>query len=668
MSFFNETNEDAISVAPDTAATGPRVGFIQSWEVAWNEQVRAAAMYGIEDQMWKADGEQVRAMRKAGIENVPSLSPESHGWFADNMPGPANDVGTYLDVAKFYTDGGDPAFATKLEEYDKRITELNRTYPELRLKTSREMWDGVKAKAQEYERRAQNDRQTWGGVAGAFLGGAVASMNPNTDPLNFITLGVGGAGKSIAQRIGSQTGAQGVIETVNQVTGVQEQRRLLGLDHGFVDAAGRVVSTAIGAGALQGLGEGLAFGYRRWFKNTDTDPAPDAPQEIVQDRELPDTSAVPPQAIPADETVAAAKLTNSPETYVDYIHEQAVLSDTSAGRARTVLDMDYVTTRLDDWGAERPWELPPKTDTAVTAPNSDFIRQDPRVLQRAVERSQVDEMARQVDPDTFRVYDKHAEKKAGYKRQIEEATEGKLTELDNQLKALDGKIYELENKRLNARGGTKSIRKKIKALHGEREALIEKASEGKEPPNVTELRKALMAEDEKMRDLAPAVSRAYARARQKWDNTAEGRKAVLEAMREGRPNVRFDEETELPGFTEATLADRAPILRDRAKVEERLTGNEDAADVAAAILAENSKALDDALTQYRNALDSVLKETEDGEIEIQGQSYRLSLDKDTVFVPNEEGTGAVEMTVREVLEDNRMKEQELEAVTSCSIL
>ena len=669
MSFLSEASKDATSVAPKQASTGPRVGFLKSWAVAWEEQTRAAAMYGIENQMWQLDNEQTRAMRNAGIEDVPILSPDSIGFWADNMPGPAAGVERYLDVARYYVDGGEPGFATELQEYDQRINDLREKYPDLNLQTSREMWERVQSEAQRYEQQAISNRRTLGGEVGAFIGGSLASLNPNTDPLNFITLGVGGIGKSVVGRIATQAGAQGVIEGINQITGVQEQRRLLGVDYGLGDAVSRVAGAAIGGAAIQGVGEAVGFGLRRWFRSTPNDVAQPPTPEVLNRPSLPDTSLVPPRAIPADENLAAAKLTRQPETYVDYLHEQSPLSVTRAGRARTVLDLDYMTTRLDEWGGERPWEIAPKTDTAITTPRGDFTAMPD--MTRFVEKAQIDEIARRVDPDTFRRYDELAQRKQTYRRWLDELAETRDADIQTRIDAVDAKIYELAAK-ADETGGKRAakLRKDIAALEAEKAQIVQESA-ARETPDMARVRRSLMQADIKMRDLAPLVSRAYSRARNKWTNTAADREAVMQMMREGRTDLRADPQAQriadsLPETVPQTLADRAPILQQADRVSGKVAKDADAGDIAQAIVAENLKVLDDALTTYRASLDGLIGTEKNGEITL-ANGQKLNLDRDRLFVPNDEGTGAREVSVRQLLEENKMDEYELEAVTTCSL-
>lgn len=668
MSFFNEENKDALSVSPDAAATGPRVGFLESWAVSYNEQVRASAMYGIENQMGILENEQREALRKAGVENIPSLMMDDAGAL---YPSDNNTIGgAYLDTARFFEDGGDPDMANRLTEYDKRIETLRKEYPNLNLRTSREMWDNVKSQAQSYEDRSNNDRRTLAGSIGGFLGGAVGAINPASDPFNFLTLPVGGVGKSVVGRIAGQAGAQGVIEGFNQLSGVQEQRRLLGVQYGLGDAVSRVTGAAIGGAALQGVGEAAALGLRRWFRSTPTDMAEAPTPEVLNRPPLPDTSAIPPQAIPADENLAAAKLTRSPETYIDYMHDQSPLSNTRAGRARTVLDLDYMTSRMDDWNEMRPWEIPAKTDTAVTLPRGDFVEAPD--MQRFVQKSQVDELARLADPDTFRRYDTLAERKQTYKRWIDELAQGKSDELQARIDEIDNRIYELAVRSDETSGKRAAkLRKDIQALEAEKAAVVAESGT-KETPDMARVRAQMMADDAKMRDLAPLVSRAYARARQKWTNTNADREALVSMMREGRTGIRLDEQAARvlerePEIVPQTLADRAPILQAADMVAGKVAADADAADIAQAIVAENVKAFDEALERYRTSLDSVIGEEKNGEIQLDGHSYKLNLDKDKITVPNEDGSGTRELTVRQLLEENKMNEHELEAVSTCSL-
>jgi hypothetical protein len=259
MSVFTEANEDAMSVTPDQAATGPRVGFLQAFENSYNAQTRASAMFGIENEMQNVEAEQMQKLRDAGIDasEVPQLG-------ALRYP-------MYMETARYYEDGGEPETAQRLKAYDERITKLREKYPDMGLMTSEEIWSNVKSKAQSYEQEYNRSRTTIGGTVGNFIGGTVGAFNPESDPLNTLTLNVGGMGRSILTRVAGQGIAQGAIETVNQALGVQEQRRLLGLDYGVGDAVSRVT----GASPCKGLVRSLpvaSVAFSRALRSTRRQP------------------------------------------------------------------------------------------------------------------------------------------------------------------------------------------------------------------------------------------------------------------------------------------------------------------------------------------------------------------------------------------------------------
>lgn len=664
MSFWSEANEDAKSGTPDTIAQGPRVGFLDAWETAYNTQVRASAMYGIEKQFHADEAAQVAALRKAGVEDIPHISDSAFGFF-----GSGAFSGDYMDAARFYQDGGDPELAGRLRSYDDKIEEYKKKFPELQLRSSAEMWDGIRAKAQEYEKRSMSDRNTLGGSIGSLAGGMAGAFNLESDPFNFATIPVGTVGKTIIGRVAGQAAGQGVIEAINQATGVQEQRRLLGLEHGFGDAASRVAGAAIGGAALQGLGEGAAALGRRFFRNAPHDPAPEF--NTAPPKKVPDASAVPDGAIPADPALAAAKLMQRPQSYMDYLQEVSPWSVSRAGKARTVLDVDNVKAQLDDWAGPDPAFTAPKTDTTINLPRTDFTAQ-PNIFDRVADRSRVDDVARQIDPDTFRVYDKLADENATYRRWISELPADK--KLSERITEINDRVDVLNDK-LNNAGGmkAKTYRKEIAALTAEREAAKKEAVAG-DTPDKARVRGRMMRNDEKMRDMAPVISRAYARARDKWHNSGGEREAIRAMLRDGRKTVGDMPQHDAFASLPKSLYEKAPILQQASRVEGKVKADADAADVAMAIIAENKKQLDEVLDRYRTSIGNLVGDAVDektGEkimtIKVDGVKTPLHLDADKITVPNPDGAGSREISIRQLLEEQNDAEADLRAVSSCSI-
>lgn len=682
MNFLSDSNEDAYSVAPDAAATGPLVGFFESWRTSVDAQMRTSSQFGIEYFMQELDWQQTSAMLEAGVEAPPQLvlSLEGRepgeasafdqsvaqtlrsdsGYYEDFIPNRSEE---YLQVARRYAGQEvSPEFEERLRAYDARILAIREQRPDLKLQTSREMFEQVRSAAVAAEEREQTQRRSWGGAFGGFFGGALASMHPGTDPLNFYSLGIGGAGKNAVQRILAQTGGQGVVETVNQVTGVQEGRELLGLSHGFGDAAQRVAATAIGAGALQGAGELVTAGVRRAFRNTVGDPGP--PPSVIE------TTNEPP-ALPAPdrlkEEAQVARLEQNPRTYLDMIADEAPLSGIRAGKPRTLYDLADATAQLEAWDGGNPAFITPRTTTVTFPGTVQSARLDTDALTQRAQRSYTEarkyEAARAVDPYTFDRYERMLERRNTYRRWLEELAEGRNADVQATLARMETKIHSLEAKMRAAKGkGNKAkLREQIREVKTDRDALI---SSSPETPDIANVRRQLVQLDEQMRDLAPLIGRAYSRSQGRWGETEAELEQVWQAYRDGKTEVRQPVESSLPDYdTALTLTDRAPILRQASRVEPAATS----AETAQRIVAENAKVMDEAIEAYRVQIGKLVAVSDEGKLRIDGSEYEFDLDADTMFIPHEDGTGGREVTMREFLEQNKRAEEELEAVSTCSV-
>lgn len=689
MTLWTEVNQDATTVDQRDAALGPRVGFLDNFAASWDAQTRASAAFGIEESFREEEAQQIRTLRDAGVESIPSLAPYAHGTFSDYSIGPVYGTKNYLDISRFYARGGDPNVASYLDDYDKRIGDLQKKFPNLKLKTSRDMFDSVVLGAQEAERKMQEQRTTTWGDIGGFLGGAIASFNPRTDPLNFATTPVGGVGKTAALRIATQVGAQGVIEGINQFTGVQEERDILGLSHGFGDAFSRVAGTAVGAGVLQGAGEAIAYGGKRWFRNTATDPAPVAPAKpdlevrdiapVAEPRPVEDAPWGGQSAWEADvkayQEQNVRDLISGARPYSEELQVMSPLSNTRMGRARTAMELDYVTSKLEAWDGEEPHLIPPRTSTALPRIVNDVTMPEVKIDIHSPGKT-LDEMARSVDPQMFRVYDDLAQRVSTYRRWLQdmqpqgaasrEKLQAQIDDLDNKMQNLNYNMAKVGSRR---RG---EMQLKMDGLKTERQKLFDDMKSF-DTPDMARVRNELISDDVKMRDMGPLVARAYAAAQKQWDLGAADREAVWQMIKDAKTEIKQnaakdlfkDADLTLAGMNK-TLVDRAPILQSAPKVEAQMKAGADAADYATAIVRENMKILDGALDQYRNSIDALIKQDKNGKVEINGQEYKLDLDADKVAIPHEEGTGGKMVSIRQLLEDNAETEADLKAVSVCS--
>lgn len=652
MTILGDVNSDAMTVTAEQAATGPLAGFWASYETSLDAQRKTSALYGLEYAFYEQDYKQARVLREAGVTDVPYLN-AADAAFSDQFDYDLGDV--YAGAARMARDKFvDPETAKRVAEYDRRITEIQRTRPDLHLYTSKQMFEVVSRDAQQAELRDQTQRRTWGGAFGSFLGAVKASVEPTTDPLNFATLGVGGVGKTALMRILSQTGSQGAIEAVNQITGVQESRDLMGLSSGWQDALTRVGSAAVAGGALQAGGEALAAAGRRFFRSTPEDPAPD-PRAVLDDPSK-RLALPPPDQLKAE--AGAARLEANPGAYTDYLADVAPLSGIRVGKARTAADLKEMTDALDKWDAPPAAFVKPRTDAATYTADVANPRVD---VSAAMNSNRLYQAARAADEPAFTRYEKLLERKETFRRWIDELSQGRAQDVDETLEKIDTRIASLEARFRSVQGikNKTRIKAEIAEARADKVKLLE-AAKTKETPDIAVVRKELAKADEQMRDLAPLIGRAYAKARGEWAPDTELMDEVWNAYKAGRTEVNMPAKNELPSYdTAVALADRSPVMQ-RARPDQ--TGAT-SADTAARVLADEAKVFDEGLDAFRQTMKNALGETAGDTLTVGNHEFSLN---DRIYIELDDGT-AKEVSVREMLEANRNSETELEAITTCSM-
>lgn len=699
MSVFDTPYQDAMSVDPSQAAQGPRVGFLESFANSWEQQNRNASAYGLENSFRDAEYAQADALHKAGAEDIPAIQPQTVGaatgrYMDDPVTGTPDlfTMDKYHDVAHFLTNGGTPEDAAQLDKYDARIAELSKRFPDLKLKNSRDLFNDVVQKSQLAE-AAANQRTGVAGAIGGFAGGMAVQFNPITNPIGVATLPIGGLGKTALGRIATQAVGQGAIQGINEMTGVTDNRQMLGLDDGIAGSVGRVAGAAIGGAVAQGLGEGLHLAGKRWFRDVPSDPAPAPPVEPAKPLLL---TYQPQQVVPGKEPLApweqdwqdhrdgiVRDLLNGTKTINDVLYPGGDTTGSRMGKARSILDTDYVASQLEPFDGKDPWEIPPPTSTALPK------RVDPDVspdfnVDIHQPGGNIDDIARQVDPKTFTMFDELAKQKSFYKdtldsvlklRSVEgsDAARTAIEEVSNKIELLKQEIDTGRSKGRTLNADKRQARMaQVQELTANRQDLVDKLG-GKYTPEMNGVLQKLQDADYKMRDLAPMVTRAYSFAKNQWEASAGDREAVASMIRDGRTNfpseapiINDTYENTLARFNQ-TLTDKTPVLQDAPKVEAKMKPNADAADYATAIIKEQNKPVDEALDSFRNSLDKIVSDEDEKELTLNGQTYKFSLDKDTVHVPNEDGEGSRKITIRQLLEEQAQTEEELKAVQTCSI-
>lgn len=643
MSMFTDANQDELSGGVDTLSRGPRLGFMGAMEASYDAGVRASSVYGAQVYAEQEETDNRRRLHNLGLEDVPSIrstyvNPRSY--VPLSMHNPTYDA--YDDMLNALNDN-DPATQSKIiGDRNDRLKKLKEQYPDAGIKTYDDIFTAVKTKAQAAEFRASLPK-TWGGDLGAFIGGTGAQFDPTVNPLNVVTAPIGGVGKTLAMRLGTQGVAQGVVQGINELTGVEGNRRLLGLSHGFGNAIENVAGAVVGGVVAQGAGEALVGAFKgatKWWRgDAPHDPAPfvdidpDTPKYAFQ-RPL--------------------------------FEDNHPMSRSRIGLARATDDLNYAMRHMEDWGGAKPWELPPNTDTmrVETNPTPKFDAGD--IIGRGGET--VDQIARRLDPETFRIYDNLAQKKQSLREQIygEKGWEHyKGKDIESKLADIDDEIDRLNEKIDNStRRMSKKYQERIAELQTERQARFEELN-AQELPGQQLTRGNLMFLDEKMRDMAPVVSRAYARAQKKWDVYEEQREAIRKQMRNGDEltlhNLPTDkgQDAALPAWD-----DISRYVPTNARPVDGKVDTGPALDRVHTATDENTKIVDEAVESYRSTVASVLKDEKAETLTINGKELHLN---ESLKIEDPETGDVRTLTVRQMLEETEQDNLVMKAITTCSI-
>jgi hypothetical protein len=226
--------------------SGPRATFSAAFQAAYDDQMHNWSALGMMLDFHRAEQKQLDAIYAAtGQRLAPLVYRPLYVALAKQINGDTLDD----------TDKEALAAIQPREDY---IAKLRQTHPEI--PTYQDLWNGVKANAQQYEQTAADtaDRErTFGGWLGDIVGRMAGSFTIR-DPMNVVTLGVGGMGRAALTRIASEAGFNSLTEAIDQFTGVQQNRQLLGLDYGPGQALEQIAMAGVGAGVFRGLGEGVA--------------------------------------------------------------------------------------------------------------------------------------------------------------------------------------------------------------------------------------------------------------------------------------------------------------------------------------------------------------------------------------------------------------------------
>lgn len=677
MSLFDTPNQDSYRGQHSEGSAGPLMGFLDAFDASWTAQTRVHSLLAVEQGMRELEQAQIKKMRDAGLRPHASLD-EGEERGTGPFGGAQFYKGRYGAAAQSVIDGGGWYTDDMVKQRNAEIEAAKKEHPDLGLMTYDEMFAKLREQSQEIERRSQFPTTTMGSVGG-FLGSAAASMNPVTDPLNAATAFIGG-GVTPFGRMGVQAGLGAATEALGQGL-TDNENILLGRQPTVGEQLGRIALAGAGGALVQGAGEALAFGARRL-----------APRWFV-DLPEPTPAPTPRAGTPEPGSAAPDPMAHQGETIVTYAPGRPIneypdfnsfatahgLDLTPHGKAReaalrTALDIDHVRAELNTWDGPRAWEVkPPQTDAAVFRdPARDSVIYE-QPYQRYIDRLEtVDDIARRLDPDVFRIYDR-------------------LEQERNELRAQNDAEAQVQT-----------------FFDKDEVARLERA----------QVRRERMQQlDYQMRDLAPLVSRAYSAAEKEWRTTPLDTNTInFLRQLEQRSGWTYREPTEAnpnpPTLTEqppkvptkaqpivqaTTTGDAVPLakLSPTLEAKVKLDANADAPTRVAATVAEHTEIMNEKVEGFVKG-NAKIARMDDAEFKAAQKAARDALKKaktpeekakaqealdeatgitlpdgsriefDTV-VPLVDEDGAVrQVSLREFLREMDKDQQALQSVMTCS--
>jgi len=675
MTAWGEVNQDALSIAPNDVSRGKRLGFLDALEAAYSDESFNRSQFGAEVELRNMEQENLQRVQKASgiyagrlqdsIELPKSRADVARGAgeTETGRGGLAPDFAPYTDVWRSITETGQ--LPPKVLERDKQLAEMKSKYPDAGILTYGDMIGALTERAKQTELRASRDT-SWSGLAGWFIGGVAGATDPRTNPINFLSLGLGAAGGTPLLRIGSQAIGQGAAETIAQYTGARENRQFLeGRLPTTEESLLAIGGAAIGGAAIQGVGEAAGLAARRWFRHTPDDPAPPAP--------------VPPAPVSAPAIVSQAERevelgkrmapTLEGEQAITRAVQETLGANKNTMRAAKS-DFSFIRDQLSPFNGPMPWEVPPPTFTRATQFGVDDFRA-PKYEPKTPGET-VDDIARRVDPETFKIYDNLAARRQEAQTLLDQRGHMRDLKIDEQTAGLRAEIAKQEKRLETAK------RRKAKDITAELERLRSKLADVEQNARTSEnvgmdaAQKELDRLDEKVADMSPALARAYSRAQGKWETQQTTLEAVRKMIADGNTEINMPPHTavdaaELQYFNRpATIADSVPELRS--PDAKPLKEGQDAVDEVARLAQETMKRADELLDSFTGDIKKMIKPAEKaGEeptIQIEGVERPVQM-SDTMVIEREDGTPET-LTVRDYLKRLDDDEEILKAVTTCS--
>jgi hypothetical protein len=239
-------------------ATGPKTGIAENWEAAVVAGKFADSFYAYNDLInanIKDRANQIQQLTGKRIEHD-YVFPELNAAVLDDNVEPSKEA--YSFYKNSWLPGAQVSKSVdalkKARDSEREIEELRKQYPQI--KSFQQLIDDAKGTAKMLREQQEDvsSRSSTMGAIGGLIGGIQGEVNEN-NPATLYTLPIGGFGKTVFMRIGTEALTQMGIEYVNQFHFIKKERELYGDTFSPERAAENVLFAGAGAALFRGAFE-----------------------------------------------------------------------------------------------------------------------------------------------------------------------------------------------------------------------------------------------------------------------------------------------------------------------------------------------------------------------------------------------------------------------------
>jgi hypothetical protein len=242
-------------------SAGPTSSFVENFGAAFDVQRHVQSQVGLEadvEERYAKNGERYRELtgEEPPVFPYSAFAAAARHHLGENAAG-FWQRGFFASADTGFADPADRDAFEGLQEHEAKIATLKAEHPDL--KSFGDIFDEVRGQAAQMRatEAGVSARRGFAGFTGALLGGTAGAFSPR-DPLNLVTLGLGGFGRTIGARILTEGAVQAGISGAGNLAGAAENARLLGQEPESLGSA--VMTGFLGGALLRGAGEGARVG------------------------------------------------------------------------------------------------------------------------------------------------------------------------------------------------------------------------------------------------------------------------------------------------------------------------------------------------------------------------------------------------------------------------